>query len=205
MKKNSADSNENYKQSIAGIILAAGLSSRMKDFKPLLKYNGKSFLQNIITKLSNVCDKVVVVTGHNASMIEKEISLINSTIDIITVFNENYKEGMFASLQTGLKSLNNYEWALYHFVDQPTIQQNVYNEIVLKLHRQYHWIQPTNSNRKGHPILLGTTAIKLILSADPKSNLKHISQSDSIRKKYIDVEDNSIFFVFVTQKDFVIL
>ncbi|MDZ7765978.1 MAG: nucleotidyltransferase family protein [Melioribacteraceae bacterium] len=49
---------------LTGIILSAGLSGRMKAFKPLLKLpNGKTFIQSIVEKLSGVCDEIIVVTG----------------------------------------------------------------------------------------------------------------------------------------------
>jgi len=49
---------------IHGLILSAGLSSRMTKFKPLLSYKGKSFLQNIVLGLDFVCEKIIIATGY---------------------------------------------------------------------------------------------------------------------------------------------
>ena len=48
---------------INGLIVAAGLSSRMKDFKPLMKIDNKPLILNTINSLrqSNIEDITVVV------------------------------------------------------------------------------------------------------------------------------------------------
>ena len=174
----------------------------MKDFKPLLKYNNKSFIYNIINKLNVVCDKIVVVTGYNRLSIEKEIESIDSSNGIETVFNENYKDGMFSSLQKGLKYLNENDWVMYHFVDQPIVENYIYKSLISEIESEYDWIQPTNSGRKGHPILLSPRITKKILVASSSSNLKQFSDNNKLNKKYIEVESTSIFFDVDTPQDF---
>lgn len=185
-----------------GIIVAAGFSSRMKIFKPLLKFKGKSFLHNIIDGLSKVSDRIVVVTGHGASLIEGEVKNINSNTNIQLVFNQNFSNGLFSSLQKGLTQVGENEWAFYHFVDQPNIHDNTYQTLASKIDHSYDWIQPITSGKRGHPILLGPKMIKLILSSSPRDNLKLISKSDSIIKNYINIDDDSILFDIDTPKDF---
>ncbi len=51
---------------IAGIILAAGASSRMGSPKALLDYRGETFIQRLVRVLSAVCDPVIVVLGYHA-------------------------------------------------------------------------------------------------------------------------------------------
>ena len=48
---------------IAGIILAAGASSRMGSPKALLDYRGETFVNRLVRVLSGVCDPVIVVLG----------------------------------------------------------------------------------------------------------------------------------------------
>ena len=83
------------------IILAAGLSSRMFDFKPLMLYNGISFLENIINKTKNFCNKVIVVTGYNSKLIESIIQTKYNNEKIYTVFNPEYNSSMYLSLLAG--------------------------------------------------------------------------------------------------------
>ncbi|GAI30127.1 unnamed protein product, partial [marine sediment metagenome] len=61
---------------INAIILAAGESQRMGKPKPLLKFEDKTFLEQIISvlKLSDA-DRVTVVLGAEAETIKKSIDL----------------------------------------------------------------------------------------------------------------------------------
>lgn len=54
-----------------GLIIAAGYSSRFDGFKPLAEYKGKTFLENIINKISKVSDEIYIVTGFNSEKIQK--------------------------------------------------------------------------------------------------------------------------------------
>lgn len=57
----------NDKMRPAGLILSAGFSSRMKDFKPLMKIGGRTPLQMLIESFSIAGIKdIFVVVGHNA-------------------------------------------------------------------------------------------------------------------------------------------
>ncbi len=172
--------NENV--SIIGLVIAAGFSSRMGKFKPLLQYNGKSFLKNIVTKLDSVCDEVIVVTGHNGNSIETELSLFQNKAKIIT--NENYKDGMFTSLQAGLKKTSNSDWVLYHFIDQPTLPNSFYKNFIEQIDKTFDWIQPKYKGINGHPILLNRKLVDLILDAPHRSNLKETTNNSSIKKKH---------------------
>ncbi|MDA3859949.1 MAG: NTP transferase domain-containing protein [Melioribacteraceae bacterium] len=188
--------------SITGLVIAAGLSSRIGEFKPLLQYDGRTFLENIINKLDSICDQIIVVTGHNRTSIDTELNLSQNTNKIKTVFNKNYTDGMFTSLQAGLAHANEKNWVLYHFIDQPAIPKLFYEQIISEIDDDFDWIQPTNNGKKGHPILLGGKTIDAILSSDSQSNLKQISESHKIKKKYFDTETKSIFFDVDTKDDF---
>ena len=56
---------------INGLIVAAGLSSRMKDFKPLMKINNKPLIMNTIDSLRQGGIKdIYVVVGYRGDEIE---------------------------------------------------------------------------------------------------------------------------------------
>ena len=60
------EKSENYGSRFGAVILAAGLSSRMKDFKPLLHVAGTTAIEGLIesAKAAGITD-ITVVTGHN--------------------------------------------------------------------------------------------------------------------------------------------
>ncbi len=169
---------------ISALILAAGYSGRMKAFKPLLEIEGKSFLQSIVEKLLPVCNNIIVVTGFKKEEIEKELVTKNLTSAVTTVFNENYAGGMFSSLKKGLSVIKRTEWVFYHFVDQPLIPSDFYSSFVRQIEPSYDWIQPTYENAKGHPILFNLKVINLIKKGSDKTNLRELTEKQTIKKKY---------------------
>ncbi|HET53744.1 MAG TPA: hypothetical protein ENN33_00840 [Ignavibacteria bacterium] len=188
---------------LTGIILSAGLSGRMNAFKPLLKLdNGKTFIQTIVEKLSNVCDEIVVVTGLNKNEIEESLTSAEQIKKVKFVFNENYKSGMFTSLQAGLKGANS-SWYLYHFVDQPSLPLSFYSDFIQQIDDQFNWIQPTHNSKKGHPILFDNYVKKLILKSSKNKTLRDVAYDKSINKKFWECDTEIIFQDIDTQNDFI--
>ena len=87
---------------IAGLILAAGESSRMGRDKALLPCHGQTFLENIIHTLREAgIERIAVVLGHHAEEIRQAVHLEG----IEVVINSEYQRGQTSSLQAGLRAL----------------------------------------------------------------------------------------------------
>lgn len=164
---------------ISGLILAAGLSGRMNSFKPILKIKERTIIHIITEKLLHVCDDVMIVTGYNSLLIE---SIIQKSNRIKFVYNENYLKGMFTSLKKGIKELLNSDWSVYHFVDQPLLPLDFYNEFADQINEEYDWIQPAFNSIKGHPILLAKSIYPTILSESDEGSLKTVSNNFHLKK-----------------------
>jgi molybdenum cofactor cytidylyltransferase len=187
---------------IYGIIVSAGLSGRMGKFKPLLNFEGKSFIQNIVLKLNSVCDKVIIVTGYKAELIEDNVNQLNIYLKIKFVHNENYEKGMFRSLQAGLREAENCDWVLYHFVDQPGLPENFYTEFVKQIDDKHNWLQPEFNGRKGHPLLIKKELIQVILDAPLNSNLRSVSNDQKVIKKFWECSYAQILQDIDTPQDY---
>ena len=85
---------------IGAVILAAGYSSRMGSFKPALYIGDKTVIARLITSF---CDAgirdIVVVSGHNRELLQSLIA----GFDVTESYNENFPQGMFSSIQAGVK------------------------------------------------------------------------------------------------------
>ncbi len=186
-----------------GLLIAAGKSGRMGKFKPLLTYQSLPFSVGIVIKMLSVCDKVGIIIGYKGEELKNKIlehltnpesvQLNEDVIDInrsplVTrvnfITNADYKNGMFTSLQCGIKHFKNADWVLYHFVDQPDLLLSFYEELVSNIDNKYDWIQPRYNHQNGHPILIKNSLFKLIIDAECKSNLKSISTNGLVKKKY---------------------
>jgi len=87
---------------VAGIILAAGESTRFGQPKQLLDWKGQPFVHAVAkTALEAGLSPVVVVTGANAKQVELSVRDLNVTI----VGNEEWKSGQGSSIKVGILSL----------------------------------------------------------------------------------------------------
>ena len=198
-----------YKPKINGLIIAAGLSGRMKSFKPLADYKGKPFIINIILKLEVICDQIFIVTGFKSdglkSSVIKELSKTHQSDflkKIKFVYNESFEKGMFTSLRKGISEAKNCDWILYHFVDQPGLQSNFYSTFVNQIDSKHNWIQPSYKNQHGHPILIRQDLFELINNSSPNSNLREISKDPIVKKKYWECNYEEIFQDIDTEEDY---
>ena len=81
---------------MTGVILAAGLSSRLRPLtdslpKALLPIGGKPLLQRTLESLLLPCiDRIVVVTGFLHTVVETYIHSLHLPIPIVTIYNPRY-------------------------------------------------------------------------------------------------------------------
>ncbi len=172
---------------ITGLLLCAGLSSRMGDNKTLLTYNHSTFISIILLKMIRVCSKIVVVTGHQQKKI-RDVIYSDETLKpfiekVKVVENENYTSGMFTSLKRGIKEIRD-GFVFYHFVDNPTLPQNFYTDFQKQVNKNYNWFQPVYNGKKGHPIIIDNFVARLILAEDENSSLKTLSLNNQLKKFY---------------------
>jgi len=86
----------------AGIVLAAGTSTRMGENKVLLRVGGEALVRRAVrAALEGGLEPVVVVLGHEASRVGAELAGLPCRI----VSNPAYASGMNTSLEAGLGAL----------------------------------------------------------------------------------------------------
>ena len=90
---------DEYSKRFGVIILAAGLSSRMQAFKPLLPVDGRPAIEGLIetAKAAGLSD-ITVVTGHN----RERLAPVLTQYGAAEAYNEDYESGMFSSIKAGL-------------------------------------------------------------------------------------------------------
>ncbi len=185
------------KQKPNGLLIAAGFSSRMGKPKALLMNDDLPFAIVILKKMILVCDKIVVVLGHSSEKIKRELQVFINKSDELKlrvkfVTNENFEKGMLSSLKYGLNAELNSKWLLYHFVDQPGLPEEFYQEFTTQIENNYDWIQPSYNSKKGHPLLLQSSIFNSILELPDNSSLKEISMNNKTKKKFWDCKYKEI-------------
>ena len=90
---------DEYGKRFGVIILAAGLSSRMQAFKPLLPVDGRPALEGLIeTAKAAGLEDITVVTGHQREKLQPVLARCGAA----EAYNEDYESGMFSSIKVGL-------------------------------------------------------------------------------------------------------
>jgi molybdenum cofactor cytidylyltransferase len=88
--------------STAGVVLAAGLSSRMGTNKMLIEVGGQTLVRRAAaTAIAAGLDPVLVVVGHDAYRVRPELQGLRCT----PLFNPDYARGIHASLKAGVAAL----------------------------------------------------------------------------------------------------
>lgn len=115
-------------QSITAILLAAGLSSRMRgENKMLMPFHKTTILQTTYDQIaSSKVDQVIVVAGNFYQRIVNQVK-INSTDKIL--HNHKPEAGMTSSIKTGVKGVKENAFMIC-LGDMPTIKTEHYNALI---------------------------------------------------------------------------
>jgi len=113
---------------IAGVILAAGASSRLGQPKPLLSWRGEPLIRHVarVALGSGLCP-VVVVGGEHVRQIREALS----DLDVRVVYNADWERGQSTSLQAGLRALpTGIGGVVFLLADQPLITESVLRKLI---------------------------------------------------------------------------
>lgn len=182
--------NDEAAQNVGALILAAGVSERMKTPKALLVYHDMTtFIEKIaVTYLDWGCKKVVVVVNK---MIEGDVRrIIKPFSNISLIVNDCLDYGRFYSLKTGLAEFSNTDWCFVQNVDNPFITGEILTMIYHKRHPDEN-VVPVYKEKGGHPFLLPSSLIKEVRNViENPVNLKDVLRSMPTRK--VEIADENI-------------
>jgi molybdenum cofactor cytidylyltransferase len=177
---------------IAGLILAAGESSRMGRDKALLAYEGQTFLEKIVSKMSEAgVERVSVVLGHHAEEIQRAVKLEGVEIAV----NREYQQGQTSSLQAGLRSLEGMkpEAVVLCLVDHPAFSPQTVRKLVEAFERgQTQAAIPTFQGKRGHPVLLGREIIDELLALPANRGANTVMRQHHDATVFIEVDDPGV-------------
>jgi molybdenum cofactor cytidylyltransferase len=182
----------------AGVILAAGESSRMGRDKALLPWppvaanspSSETFLSSAIRSLSLSTDFVVVVGGKNEATLAPIVYACGASI----ILNADPSRGQFSSLQIGLHEVLNRgrDAAMITLVDRPPVRP----ETVEFLRCAFDsaptnvWaVVPEFSGKHGHPYIAGRELIEAFLNAQPTASARDVEHLHRDHIQYVAVDD----------------
>jgi molybdenum cofactor cytidylyltransferase len=177
----------------AAIILAAGLSSRLGWFKPLVSLGGETLVERAISLFRAAgLAEILVVVGHRA----QELYPILRKAGVRIIENVRFPDGMFSSVSAGVRGLGPATAAFFLLpVDVPLVRSWTLRRL-LAVHeeRPGSLVHPCFRGRRGHPPLIPSDLIDAILRGPAAGGLKAVLARHEERAVNVDVPDRHILF-----------
>ncbi len=177
---------------IAGLILAAGESSRMGQDKALLLYRGRTFLETAISTLRAAgIEPIVVVLGHHAEEIRRAVDLSG----VKAVINENYSLGQTSSLQAGLRVLakSQIEALVLWLVDHPAVTAETVGKLLAEFRdSNAPVIVPTYQAKRGHPALISRALFDELMALGPSEGANAVIRRHRSETRLVEAADQGI-------------
>ena len=177
------------------LVLAAGESTRMGRPKPLLEYDGETFLERVLRMLAKLegIDSRLVVLGHKASDVRQAVHFHGAN----SFTYRGYRQGMLASLKAGirtaLKREPDLESLLICHVDQPLVQPETYAAIFNAFQSEHDdVVVATYGGEHGHPVLLGRDFMDELIVDREVTSLREFIENRARGRRYVDCDDPAV-------------
>lgn len=176
------------------IIAAAGISSRMGECKPLLKFGKITIIERIISTLRGAgIDEIVIITGSKAEELERHLK--NQGITFLR--NKEYlTTQMLDSAKIGFRYYQGKcQKVIFTPADIPLYTQDTVKRLVLSDKAISY---PLVNGKRGHPICIHQEVFESILTYTGQNGLKGALKEAETRKgieaEEIDVADQGILY-----------
>ena len=192
------------KPRVTAVILAAGYSARMQQFKPLLDLGGQPVIDRVITSFMDAGIKDIrVVAGYNK---EKLIQALTE-VDVKVIINERFADGMFTSVQAGVRSLDaNTEAFFLMPADVPLVRPATIRYLAESRNLQPDKILiPVFDSRRGHPPLIASSFAGAIIDYSGENGLGGIFNLYSSDIVTLPVTDSNILLDMDTPEEYALL
>ncbi len=180
------------------VVVAAGMSSRMGDFKPMLSIGSISVAQRVVATLKQAgAARVVVVTGYNAEELERHLA----SSGVVFLRNENYRTThMFDSALIGLRYLRDKcRQVLFTPVDIPLFTAATVDALLTS---GAELACPVCGGTRGHPILMSANVIDRVLEDSGEGGLSGALSRCGVPMTLVEVDDPGILHDADTPEDY---
>lgn len=176
---------------INALIPAAGLSSRMGEFKPLLPLQGRTVIESTVeTLLDGGAEQIVVVLGHRGAEVE---TLLRTRFAerVIPVYNPDPAgSDMLTSIKLGLAAMPPCDTFFLLPGDMPAVSPETYRAVRRAFPEDTRCaVFPTAVGRRGHPPLIGWGLRPDILTYDGSDGLRGFWRLHEAQIIAVPVED----------------
>lgn len=180
------------------LIVAAGMSSRMKQMKQLMEIDGVPMAERVVRnfRTAGIRD-IVMVLGNGADEIREALE----DLDVTFLMNPDYERTqMFDSAVIGFRYMKSrYDRVLFCPVDVPLFSPRLVRKL---METEGEWIIPSVNGRAGHPILLDGAVLTKILSIKAEGGLKGALRAAGVSPVYVETGEEGILMDADTPEQF---
>lgn len=181
------------------VIAAAGMSTRMKQPKQLMKIGGRTMAEQTVETFRRAgVSEIVMVTGYRGEEVERELGHLAVTF----LRNDSYETTqMFDSVKIGFRYLENRcDRLLFCPVDVPLFTEHT---VALLLEQTEDVVWPVYQGKKGHPVFINGALIPGILEYPGDGGLKGALDSLTwATRGFVLVEDEAVVLDADTKEEF---
>jgi molybdenum cofactor cytidylyltransferase len=189
------------RQDLAAIIPAAGYSRRMDAFKPLLAFGSGTVIERVIATTREAgIETIRIVVGWQADCL---IPVLERS-GVPWVVNEGFAEGMYTSIQAGVRNLPAAVAAFFLLPgDMPLVRSATLTRLIIEWGvRPGGILYPCHGGRRGHPPLVAGTYIPEILREIPQGGLRSLLARHAQDAHDIEVADSGILMDLDTPEEY---
>ena len=170
----------------AAVVTAAGLSSRMCEFKPMLPLQKETVIRSTTDNLKAAgVEEILVVTGYRSEELRAHLA----GRGLRFAQNEGYAENsMFDSVCIGLRALDpGYDFVLVTPADIPLVKPETIKEL---MRTEAPLSRPVCNGRTGHPLMIAGGLVPGILAHNGEGGLK--GAADALGERFSDIPVDDI-------------
>lgn len=185
---------------IAGIILAAGSSSRMgNQNKLMIDINGVTILETVIsTALKSDVNPLIVVLGNDADQFQK----ILKEYPVKFVKNYEWEKGMSSSIKAGIEALgDDVAGSMILLGDMPGISTKDLKSLLIKFCEldSQKIIYPVKNGQQGNPVIFPKSYFnELTLLSGDRGAKSILNDENSVG---VEISSQGILFDIDTESD----
>lgn len=176
-------------KSTGAVLVAAGLSSRMEAFKPMLPFGNSTISRHMVSMLKDMgIAPVVVVTGYRGDELEQHLS----SMGVRFAKNERFRETqMFDSVQIGIRAISgDCERLMILPMDLPAIMPDTIRQ---QLMIDAPIIRTVCRGEPGHPIMLWSDVAEGLCGYDGPGGLRGAIERSGTAITNVEVDDEGIY------------
>jgi molybdenum cofactor cytidylyltransferase len=186
---------------VAGIILAAGQSTRMGQPKQLLAFKNQTILGQVVdTALESDLHDIIVVVGHEAERMRPHLDGRNLKI----IFNKDYAKGQHTSIQAGINAVSrSCHGAMFLLSDQPLVKRETINTLIRAFCRSTSaLVIPYYKKKRGNPVIIRRDLWPELMGLPPDTGARAIFHRHKEKILKVDANDEGIVFDVDTREDY---